>query len=106
MRKIYTVIEWNRNFGHMLEKSFFNRIKEIYSDETEEEIRKVIRKNFNSMDLDGLRYRSESYSDLQLCQFVEGSFARTFNVIPKKRTWWQATKKIFQRIWRIVERGQ
>jgi hypothetical protein len=78
-----------------LEKCFFYRVGEIYSDETEREIRDIIAKQFDIDDLEGLRYRTNKYSDLELTEFVEGSFAKTFGLMPKKRSWLQSFSKIF-----------
>lgn len=93
--KKYTKIEWLQLYGKALEKSFFNRIGEMYSDDTEKQVREVIAKHFGPDDLEGLLYRTEKYSDVELASFVEGSFANTFSIVPKKRTWVQSFNKIF-----------
>lgn len=93
--KKYTKIEWLQIHGKDLERCFFYRIGEIYSDETEKEIRNIIAKNFGTDDLEGLRYRATKYTDLQLTEFIEGSFSRTFGLTTKKRTWVQSFNKIF-----------
>jgi hypothetical protein len=93
--KKYTKIEWLQIYGKALEKTFFYRVGALYSDETEKETREIIAKHFGADDLEGLLYRADKYSDLELGKFIEGSFARTFGITPKKRSWLQGFCKVF-----------